>query len=81
MKVKGEHGESRFFSIVFGIMVVSIGLAWFLQTIGVLPEGIKVLEYACPICVILFGIRMLIANTAKEHDMKQGITEVHNGKM
>ena len=81
MKVKGEHVESRFFSIAFGIMIISIGLAWFLQTIGVLPEGIKVLQYACPICVILFGIRILTAHTAKGNNMKQGIMEDYNGKM
>ncbi len=81
MKFKGEHVDSRFFSIAFGIMIISIGLAWLLQTIGVLPEGIKVLQYAFPICVILFGIRILTAHAAKGKTMKQGIMEDYNGKM
>jgi hypothetical protein len=81
MKVKEEHVESRFFSIAFGIMIISIGLAWFLQIIGVLPEGIKVLQYACPICVILFGIRMLTVHTANRKNMKQGVMEDYHGKM
>ena len=81
MKVKGEQVEGRFFSIAFGIMVISIGLAWFLQIIGVLPEGIKVLQYACPICVIVFGVRILTAHTAKGNKMKRGIMEDYNGKM
>jgi hypothetical protein len=81
MKVKGEHVENRFFSIAFGIMIIAIGLAWLLQTIGVLPEGIKVLQYAFPICVILFGIRILISHAAKGNNMKQGIMEDYNGKM
>lgn len=81
MKIKGEHVEGRFFSIAFGIMIISIGLAWFLQIIGVLPEGIRVLQYACPVCVILFGIRILTAHTAKEHNMKQEVMEGHDGKM
>jgi hypothetical protein len=81
MKVKGEQVESRFFSIAFGIMITSIGLTWFLQIIGVLPEGIKVLQYACPICVILFGVRILTAHIVKGSNMKQGIMEDYNGKM
>jgi hypothetical protein len=81
MKIKGEHVESRFFSMAFGIMIISIGLAWFLQTIGVLPEGIRVLNYACPICVILFGIRILTAHAAKGNNMRQGTMEDCNGKM
>jgi len=81
MKVKGDHAESKFFSIAFGIIIISVGLAWFLQTIGVLPDGIKVLQYACPICVIVFGVRILTAHTAKGNKMKRGIMEDYNGKM
>ncbi len=81
MKEKRHHAESRFFSIAFGILIISIGLIWLLQTIGVLSEGIKVLQYAFPICIILFGVRLLACRFFRENKMKQGIMEDYNGKM
>ncbi len=81
MKGKRTRAEGGFFSIAFGIIITTIGLAWFLQTIGVLPEGIQVLRYICPICVVLFGAWILTARAAKGKNMKQEIMEENNGKM
>jgi len=81
MKEKRDHADSRFFSIAFGLIIISIGLTWFLQTIGVLPEGIKVLLYACPICVILLGVRILTAQAARGNNKKKEIMEDTHGKM
>lgn len=66
MKLKGDHVEINHFSMAFGIVMISVGLTWFLRTIGVWPESIKLLPYVFPICVILFGVRILTSHDAKK---------------
>lgn len=81
MKEKRSHAGCGFFSIAFGLIIISIGLAWFLQIVGVLPEGIKILRYACPICVVLLGVRILTARTGKGNNGKQEFMGDPGGKM
>ena len=81
MKVKEDHAENKYFSAAFGIIIAAAGLAWFLQAIGVLPEEIKVLNYVCPICVVLVGVRIMMGHVAKGNSNKQQILEDTDGKM
>ena len=71
MKIKEDHIEKKFFSAAFGAIIIAVGLAWFLQAIGVLPDGIKVLNYACPICVVLMGVQIVMGHVAKGNSIKQ----------
>lgn len=80
MKEKREHAENRFFSAAFGIIIIAVGLVWLLQTIGVLPEGIEILNYVCPICIVLLGMRILMGHTTKGNN-NQKIMENTNVKM
>jgi ABC-type multidrug transport system permease subunit len=70
MREKREHAESRFFSAAFGIIIIAVGLGWLLQTIGVLPEGIKILNYVCPICIVLLGMRILTGHSTRGNNAK-----------
>lgn len=80
MDEKQRH-VGGFFSVVFGIMIITIGVIWFLQSMGLLPEGIKILAYAWPVCVILLGIRLITAQFEKNEGAKQGRMEGKNGGM
>jgi hypothetical protein len=81
MNSKRDQSDGRLFSIAFGIMITSIGLVWFLQTMGLLSENIRVLEYVFPVCIILFGIRIITSHTMKGKNSKQEIMEDYNGRM
>ncbi|MBP7736440.1 MAG: hypothetical protein KA369_10750 [Spirochaetes bacterium] len=80
MREKREHVESRFFSAAFGVIIIAVGLGWLLQTIGVLPEGFEILNYVCPVCIVLLGMRILIGHTTKGNN-NQKIMENTNVKM
>lgn len=79
MKDVQIHSRFSFFSVAFGLMVISIGLSWLLQTIGILPADIKILRYACPICVILFGLRILSSRSVHRSKNNQGIMDDGHG--
>lgn len=80
MREKREHAENRFFSAAFGVIIIAVGLGWLLQTIGVLPEGIEILNYVCPICIVLLGMRIVMGHTTKGNN-NQKIMENTNVKM
>lgn len=69
MREKREHAANRVFSAAFGIIIIAVGMGWFLQTIGVLPEGIKILNYVFPICIVLLGMRILMGHSAKRNNI------------
>jgi hypothetical protein len=73
MSGKRFHTGKSFFSTAFGLVVISVGLVWLLQNMGIVPAGIRVLEYACATCMILLGIRLLIPHAEKENTLKQEI--------
>lgn len=81
MKVKEDRYEKKLFSAAFGVIIIAVGLVWFLQAIGVLPEEIKVLNYVCPICLVLVGVRIMMGHGANGNSIKQKIMEDYNGKM
>jgi hypothetical protein len=81
MKEQNAHAESRFFSAAFGAIIIAVGLAWLLQTIGVLPEGIKILNYVCPICIVLLGAKILVGHSAKGNNTGRKMMEDSNVKM
>jgi hypothetical protein len=81
MRVKEDRSGENYFSAAFGVIIIAIGLTWFLQAAGILPAGIRVLDYACPICVILFGVWIFMPKNTKAKNMQHEITEDTNVKM
>jgi hypothetical protein len=80
MKSKRDHVRCGFFSIAFGIIVIAVGISWLLQVIGIMPADIEILHFACPLCVILFGVSILTSRTHRRNQ-NQEIAEDGNGKM
>ncbi len=71
MEQKTNHVRKSFFSIAFGLLIISAGVAWFLQSVGVLPHDFEVLNYACPLCIVLLGIHVVTAQPKKRHTNEQ----------
>jgi hypothetical protein len=60
MKEEQNKSKNSFFSIGLGILVIAVGLAWLLQSFGLIPANLDLLRYAFPVCVILIGTSILL---------------------
>jgi threonine/homoserine/homoserine lactone efflux protein len=80
MKEKQGRAGRGVFSTAFGIIVLAVGVTWLLQVTGVVPAEINILQFACPACVVLFGLSILTSRSRKRNQ-NQETTENRNGAM
>ncbi len=81
MKAKRYQYGRGFFYIGIGMIMIAAGGAWLLQAAGMIPEGIRVLQYACPACVILVGLRMVTYRLHGPNQNGRDVAEDGNGTM
>lgn len=69
MNAQRAHTGKRYFSIAFGLIIIALGAVWFLQSLGIVPAHFSLLGYLCPLCVVIFGLRLMTGNGKEDADV------------
>ncbi len=81
MGKRRKHRTDRLFTAGFGLVMLAVGLTWLGKSAGLLSAEFNPLKYACPACMALFGVWIIISQMRKKTGESDESQEGRNVQM